>query len=220
MKIEHLKMKFFLNHTIILILAVSCCSNLFAATDSLPPCVGPVLQVEPRIVTQYNYKGQQLYSYKTTNQTRPQNASDQMTTIRFYDSNCQLVFTWTRGGIAGLNKLTPDSIQKEKIITIRTDTLDTLVAKKLQPLTNLPDGIAKLAIQKKSYWIEENNYKGNYIYRFQNPADTASTSKVIFVGSWYDEKGKAIPVSPSGKTWWWHYVSGKYSRTPFRPGYR
>jgi len=214
-------MKIFLNHTIFLILTVSCCTNIFAATDSLPPCIGSVLNIEPRTVTQYDYKGQRLYSYKTSYQTRPQNNSDQMTTIRFYDSNCRLVFTWTRGGIAGLNKIIPDSIQKDKIITIRTDTLDTMVVKKIVTPTSLPDSITKLAALKKSYWIEENNYKGNLLFRFQNPADKSTTSKVTFAGPWYDEKGKIVAVNPSGKTWWWHTTTnGKFSRTPFRPGFR
>lgn len=220
MNYEHLKMKFFLNHTILLILTVSCCSNLFAATDSLPSCVGQVLQVEPRIITYYDYKGQKLYSYKTTYQTRSTNNSDQMTTTHFYDSNCRLVCTWTKGGIAGLNKIVPDSIQKDKIIIICTDTVDTVEIKKLVTITSLPDSIVKLAILKKSNWIEENNYKGNYIFRFQNPADNPTTSKVTFAGAWYDEKGKPVSASPSGKTWWWHITKGTYVRTPFSPGYR
>lgn len=213
-------MKFLLNHTIILILAVSCCSNLFAATDSLPSCVASQLQIEPRTVTYYDYKGQKLYSYKTIYQARPSNNSDQMTTTRFYDSNCRLVCTWTKGGIAGLNKMIPDTIQKDKIIAIRTDTLDTVVVKKLAVITSLPDNISKLAGLKKSNWIEESNYKGNYIFRFQNPADNPTTSKVTFAGAWFDEKGKPIPAVPTGQTWWWHISNGKYSRTPFRPGYR
>jgi hypothetical protein len=37
----------------------------------------------------------------------------------FFNEDCKIVCTWTRGGIAGLNKATPDTIEKEKIKKVR-----------------------------------------------------------------------------------------------------
>lgn len=213
-------MKRLLTYTINVVLLVFCGMNVKAATDSLPPCISNVLHIEPRIVTQYDYKGQRLFSYKTNYQPKLQNNSDQMSTIRFYNYNCQLVFTWIKGGVAGLNKTIPDSIQKEKIITIRVDTLDTIVAKKMQSPPALPDTIAKMALQKNSGWIEESSYKGNYYYRLEAPAPNSNSQKTTFGGPYYNEKAIISTPAKSSMIAWWHIRNGKFSRTPFRPGYR
>jgi hypothetical protein len=213
-------MKRLFTYTMNVVLAVFCGMNVKAATDSLPPCISNSLQIEPRIVTQYDYKGQRLFSYKTSAQTKPNNNSDQMSTIRFYDYNCRLVFTWIKGGVAGLNKTMPDSIQKEKIITIRVDTLDTIVVRKTQSTPVLPDTIAKLALKKNSGWIEESSYKGNYYYRFETPASNSTSQKTTFGGPYYNEKAIIVTPAKSSMIAWWHIRNGKFSRTPFRPGYR
>jgi hypothetical protein len=44
------------------------------------------------------------------------NISDRQTIIKFYNDSCNLVCTWIKGGIAGMNKVKPDSIEKEKYL--------------------------------------------------------------------------------------------------------
>lgn len=175
-------MKFFLNHTITLILAVCYCINVYAVTDSLPACIDSIKNKTSATVAVYDYKGQHWFVVAPKAKTPPTNYSDQMTYIKFYNSNCQLVCTWTKGGIAGLNRVTPDSIEKEKIKLLT------------QPMP--PDTIQKIARLKNAFDIQEYSYNGKKLYCLTSkiPSVTELAKKGISTKSepYYDETGKLI----------------------------
>ena len=191
-----------------------------SAQDSLPPCIVNLSTKEPVIFYKYEYKGQQLFSFKTAEQlaNEKKNLSDKMITTRYYDYNCQLFCTTIKGGVAGLNKTMPDSVEKTKITLVKTIVLDTTITKPATPVYNLPDTIANTARQKKSQWIEETTMEGKTVYRFQLKINNA---KIIFAGPYYTESGAIATVGKiNGKTAWWYASKGTFLRTPFKPGYR
>jgi hypothetical protein len=117
--------------------------------------------------------------------------------------------------------MVPYTVEKGKIITLKVTTFDTTEIKKTNIAISLPDTIAKIAALKNSQWIEENSYDGKFIYRFQSLPQNPATSQIAFTAPYFDEKGKAVvPKKMTGRTFWWHKVEGKFSKTQFRPGYR
>ena len=211
-------MRFYLNHTIILILAVCCCINSYATTDSLPTCIKHLAKGNIQSYTEYDYNGKRLFSFAISPKNKPINYYDSLGSIRFYDSSCKLFCTWMVGGIMG-SKMIPYSIEKQQIVTLRVVTFDSIPKREPLSSNNLPDSIAKLALKKNSHWIEETIYDGNRVYRFQDPSD--KSSKITFVNPYFDENGSIVsPVRFMRRAFWWHQVNGKFSRTQFRPGYR
>jgi hypothetical protein len=203
------------------IYSVSCMQSSFTLVeDTIPPCIIHIKTETGKLITKYEYKGQYWYAFRTPAMKVIDNTSDKMTTITFYDSTCHVVGRWTKGGIAGLNRVTPDSIDKTKIKPLWAEK-DSAAALIKNYIPTLPDTIQKIALLKKSDWIEEGIYQGKYIYRFQNKVDKPTASNIIFTGSYYSEDGKINPLAkPQTKLWWWHLVAGKYSRTQFRPRYK
>ena len=154
------------------------CSYASPAVDSLPACILKMKQKDSLlIVEEYDYKGQRwfLIGKKTTQPV--ENYPDKMTTTKFYNHNCQLVCTWTRGGIAGLNKVSPDSIDKTKIIKIAE---------------KVPEKIMQLAIKNNALSITEYEYLGQTLY-FLNTRNNDSTPKPMIVRElYYDKNGREI----------------------------
>ena len=191
--------------------------------DTIPPCIAHIKKETGKRLTKYEYKGQYWFSYQPLEKVVDNN-SDKMTTITFYDSTCQVVARWTKGGIAGLNKISPDTVDKKKIIPLWAEKPDTVTAKTAAktPVANtLPDSITRMALSKKINWIEESNCKEVTLYRFEKVTSGNNSSKIEFAGLYYNEQGKAIPKGSSCVTKsWWHLYNGKFNRTQFRPGYR
>jgi hypothetical protein len=203
------------------IYSIACMQTTFASIqDTIPPCIIHIKTETGKLITKYEYKGQYWYAFRPSAMKVIDNTSDKMTTITFYDSTCHVVGRWTKGGIAGLNKVSPDSIQKDKIVPLWAEK-DSIVAAIKNKTPTLPDTIQKLALLKKSDWIEEGFYQGKNIYRFQTNVTKLGGSNITFKGAYYSEDGKINPVAkPQAKLWYWHLVSGKFSRTQFTPGYK
>ncbi|MBP9103900.1 MAG: hypothetical protein KBF82_08570 [Chitinophagaceae bacterium] len=198
-------------------------ANCYAATDSIPSCIMDMKKTFPLLsVTEYQYKGQPWFLIvKDTVAEKVVKNADHQTHLKFYNQECELVCTWTKGGIAALNRVIPDSVEKEKIIKLPTQP-DTAAKKNSIPATDiLPDTIAKLAIIKGITWIEETNCKEDNLYRFENKKAMKNNGVPVFDGAYFNQQGNAMPKGGGCiQKYWWHLYNGKFSRTQFRPGYR
>ncbi len=166
----------------------------YAAIDStLPLCIKNQMDSNRLNVTEYEYKGQRWFSL--TSEEKESKVSDKMIRTTFYDMHCQLVGYWVRGGIAGLNKLTPDTIEKAKIIIIQTIKFDTVQKKD----TNyLPEPVIKIANLLHGISIQEYLYNGEKLYLINVPLTIARRNELLNKGiatidePYYNEKGKII----------------------------
>lgn len=170
------------------------CGNCFANTDSLPPCINNITYAAPKTVTEYEYKGQHWFSFTITSPASEKNHPDKLITTRFYNYDCQLMATWMKGGIAGFNKITPDTIEKEKIIIIRTQTIDSSDLQEAKKYGQLPDTIKKLALIKNARKIKEYNYKGIKLFCFLSPMSNTTIQTSTIDDPYYDETGKIILI--------------------------
>ena len=195
-------------------------NNCYAANDSLPACINTMKISSESVVTEYEYKGQRWFVFTKIVPPNKNEISDRIYKTQFYDANCKLVCTWTKGGVTGMNKVTPDTIEKAKIKKIKVVSPVTTQKQKEHWENVLPDTIVNLAHRKHSEWIEQRSYKGEYLYLFQDITDI-STSKVTFNGSYYNNKGEIVFYPKEiGIAYWWHYYNNKFIGTQFRPGYR
>ena len=129
------------------------------------------------MVNQYDYKGQRWFKMENKTTQPVENYPDKMTTTKFYNDNCQLVCTWTRGGIAGLNKVSPDTIDKTKILKFAE---------------KVPEKIMQLAINHNAVSISKYEYLGQTLY-FLNKRDNYSTPQTTIVREpYYDKNGSII----------------------------
>ncbi len=206
------------------IYSITCVHSQFTIIkDTIPPCINLIKTETGKLITKYEYKGQYWYAFRTPAMKVIDNTSDKMTTITFYDSTCHVVGRWVKGGIAGLNKTTPDTIQKEKIIPLWAEK-DTAVN---QTSNNkkyiLPDTIQKMAIQKKAKWIQQSDCAGKIYYNFQLLSKTNTGNAIVFENINYTAQGKPQAKIPAGKTSWWNISDtnpATFKHTQFRPGYR
>ena len=83
---------------------------VYAISDSLPRCIIEMKTTTESFVTVYEYKGQRWFVFTKINPAPEPNVSDKMNYTKFYDAACKLVCTWKKGGITGMNKVTPDTI--------------------------------------------------------------------------------------------------------------
>ena len=187
-------MKFYLRY-ITVILAFFCYTNSYAVTDSLPPCIDSIKKKTAATVEEYDYKGQRWFVIAPKAKIPVPNNSDQMFYIKFYDNTCRLVCTWTKGGIAGFNKVAPDTIEKEKIL--RITTLDSL-QKNTPGLSSLPDTIIKIGLSKNSTNIQQYYFNGQMLYSINKPLTPGMRQELLAKGintvdeSYYDKTGKII----------------------------
>jgi hypothetical protein len=153
-------------------------SNAIDITDSLPSCITTMKRNDSLVTSaEFEYKGQQwfLIGKKTTQPAK--NYPDKMTTTKFYNNNCQLVCTWTRGGIAGLNKVLPDTIDKTKIIKVAEI---------------VPEKIMELAIKNNAASITEYQYLGQPLYFLNKGNDRNAPKEMIVIEPYYDKNGIEI----------------------------
>ncbi len=191
------------------------------AKDSIPSCINNLKNIQgPIYLTEYDYKGQRWFAFSRDGSSPESDLSDKIIYTTFYSTNCKTVCVWTKEGTTGLNNVTPDTVQKQKIKKIRVVSPETTQKLKKQWENVLPDTIVNLAHRKHSKWIEQRSYKGEYLYLFQDVTDTL-TSKVTFNGSYYNNKGEIVFYQKElGIAYWWHYYKNEFIGTQFRPGYR
>lgn len=135
------------------------CSYASPVSDSLPACFLKMKQKDNLlIVREYDYKGQQWFGMRRMLSLKESQTSDRMYHLEFYNKNCKLVCTQTKGGIAGLNKVLPDTIDKTKIIKIAYDAYKR-VQKKVA-VDTLPAGILKMKQNDSLLTVDEYDYKG------------------------------------------------------------
>jgi hypothetical protein len=167
----------------------------FATIDStLPPCIKNQMDSNQLNVTEYDYKGQRWFVTVKAN-AKVENYPDKMTILQFYNDQCKPVCIWRKGGIAGLNKAIPDSIDKSKIILLRTIKYDTL-PKKIS--SYLPEPVAKQAGILYGISIQEYLYKGQKLYLINVPLSATKRKELLSKGivtvdePYYDERGKVV----------------------------
>jgi hypothetical protein len=170
-------------------------TETYAAIDStLPPCIKSKVDSNRLNVSEYDYKGQRWFITAKAN-AKVENYPDKMTILQFYNDQCKPVCIWRKGGIAGLNKVTPDSIDKSKIILLRTIKYDTLPK---QDSSYLPEPVAKQACIVYGISIQEYLYKGQKLYLINVPLSATKRKELLNKGivtvdeSYYDEKGKVV----------------------------
>ncbi len=163
------------------------------ANDTLPPCIDSISFAQHKTFTEYDYKGQRWFSLSS--EEKESKASDKMIRTTFYDLHCQLVGYWVRGGIAGLNKLTPDTIEKAKIIIIRTIKFDTVQKK---DTSYLPEPVIKIANLLHGISIQEYMYNDQRLYFINVPLTANRRNELRNKGiattdePYYNEKGMII----------------------------
>ena len=170
--------------------------DCYAATDSLPACINTMKISTTSFVTEYEYKGQQWFVFTKIHPPRENEISDKMTHTKFYDAGCKLVCTWTKGGITGMNRVTPDTVEKLKIKKIEIVPKDS-IKKYYNYLNALPDTIIKLALAKNSSEIKEFLYQDKILYTFRYPFSYKPIPKkgsVTIDNPYYDESGKVIII--------------------------
>ena len=171
--------------------------NCYAATDSLPPSINTMKISTESFVTEYEYKGQRWFMFTKINPPLENKISDKIYNTKFYDANCKLVCTWTKGGIAGFNNVTPDTIEKAKIKKVEIAQKDTIKNPSAN-LTALPDTIIKLALAKNVQEVEEYVYRNiilyNFNYQLYNNHQLPEKGKVTIDEPYYDKNGKVILI--------------------------
>jgi hypothetical protein len=173
------------------------CAESYAGIDStMPPCIKSKVDSNRLNVSEYDYKGQRWFVTAKAN-AKVENYPDKLTTLQFYNENCKLVCIWQKGGVAGLNKVTPDTIDKKKIILIRSIKFDTL-KKKDTSINYLPGPVIKIADLRHGITIQEYMYMGQRLYLINVPLTIDQRKELINKGivtvddPYYDEKGKTI----------------------------
>ena len=171
--------------------------NCYAATDSLPACINTMKISTESFVTEYQYKGQRWFVFTKINPPRENEVSDKITHTKFYGANCKLVCTWTKGGITGINKVTPDTIVKAQIKRKEITSKDTIRKLYIIPAT-LPDTILKLALANNCSEIKEFLYQDKILYNFRYPIyykqQLPEKGSVTIDDPYYDISGNVILV--------------------------
>ncbi|MEJ7674277.1 MAG: hypothetical protein WKF59_16680 [Chitinophagaceae bacterium] len=126
------------------------------------------------IVDKYDYKGQQWFSMRRMLTLKESQMSDRMYHQEFYNKDCKLVCTLTKGGIAGLNKVLPDTIDKTKIIKVGG---------------KVPENIMQLAIKYNGISISIYEYLGQPLYLLKFQYSRLHNPKQIIRESYYDKNG-------------------------------
>lgn len=194
------------------------------AKDSIPPCINELKKMQnPTFLIEYNYKGQRWFAFSKDGSSPVSDVSDKITYTTFYNSNCKKVCFWTKNGTNGLNKVSPDTIQKEKIKKTGIVLYPLAISEQNASRGSvLPDSIRKLAQIKNNPWIEQISYRDRNIYIFQTPGNNLNSSEISFGGSFYNALGEIIVPNEHdhGKRSWWHFYNGTFRNTQFRPGFR
>ncbi|MEO5948601.1 MAG: hypothetical protein ABIP79_17430 [Chitinophagaceae bacterium] len=188
-------------HIILLISATLLfgCSYASPAVDSLPACILKMMQKDSFLtVDKFDYKGQQWFSISRILTLKESQISDRMYQLKFYNDNCQLICTWTRGGIAGFNKVSPDSIDKTKIIKVAKKVLE-----KIPAVDSIPACILKMKQKDSLLIVDKYDYRGQqwfgispklidndkmFIIKFYN-------TDCKLVGTWHGAHNQVVPDS-------------------------
>ena len=168
--------------------------NTYACVDSLPSCLIQMNKAFPRMkVSEYDYKGQSWFVIVQDSLSKIVQTPDDRTHTKFFNKDCQLVCTWTKGGLVPLNRVIPDSIEKTKIIKLpRPGKIDPQ-----HPLdTVLSDTIRRLAKQLNARFVQQYDYNGQAVYflaTITQPAyELAQKGVSTTEEKYYDSAGKWV----------------------------
>lgn len=144
-------------------------------------------------VSEYDYKGETWFVIvQDTLATIVQNP-DERTHTKFLNKNCQLVCTWTKGGLVPVNKTQPDSIDKNKIRKLASPGGNNT---NYAGDSSLPSVILSLASQLNSPTIQQYEYRRQRVYFFATvhlPAyELAKKGITTIEENYYDSDGKII----------------------------
>lgn len=151
---------------------------------SLPLCI-EALQAKDSlaIAIEYRYKGQRWFVISVKRLEVPSRISDTMTTTRFLDDSCRVVCTWKKGGVAGLNRVIPDTVDKNKLFPF------------------VPDTIRKKAIAEKITVIQVCSYNRNIVYLLSKQTLAQNRSTYHFDDRYYDARGTLVKTNSYTQTW-------------------
>lgn len=160
------------------------CSFASPVIDSLPSCILKMKQKDSLlIVNKYDYKDQQWFGISKILTEQEMKKVNYIKTIIFYNSDCNLVATWQTGGnyIKRVDKISPDTIDKNKIIKITGE--------------KAPEAIIKLAIKNNAAYITEYEYLGQTLYFLNDRNDKFNLNaekKMITIKPYFDKNGREI----------------------------
>jgi hypothetical protein len=167
----------------IYLLLIACCLLSIAAsaqTDTIPSCLLDKTKGDSMLqVKQYYYKGQLWYSLANK---KPVTQSDMIYHIKLMTANCKPVGEWTRGGIAGLNKIIPDTIDTKKIWLKQSHSFF------------IPDTLGVAASRHSAYKIDAYTYKGEPLYKMISYTTPEQKKQMIIREYYYNYNGKLILV--------------------------
>ena len=183
-------------HVALLITIILSSGNCYAAADSLPDCINTMKISSESSVTEYEYKGQRWFGFTKINQLLENEVSDKIIRTSFYNSECKLIFTWIKGGITGMNKVSPDTIKKTKIKNTGVFAKDVIT--QYPDSSALPDTILKMALAQNVQEVMEYLYQDKTLYTFHyrlysNPR-LPEKGSVTIDDPYYDKTGKVILI--------------------------
>jgi hypothetical protein len=118
-------------------------------SSAIPACLEEKAKDSTWLIQHYYYKGQLWYGFSRKNTAK---VSDYLATIRLANGDCDTVGQWKKGGIAGLNRLTPDTIDVKKLWLRQFHSF------------LLPDTIRSIAKQQHAFSVDAYIYKGEALY--------------------------------------------------------
>lgn len=156
-------------------------NNDSADVKKWPDCFTKAGKDTSTFLMRYTYKGETWYLKQTK---KPETKiSDKMVYLKFYNNQCQLVCTWTKGGIAGINKIVPDTIDKDKIIPF------------------VPDTVLKKAIAEKITTVTICRMNDSLVYLISKKTVAQNRSTYYFEDRYYNEDGKLVKNSSYTQAW-------------------
>lgn len=165
------------------LLTVSLCLAVVTGhtQSSFPGCLQKNAGDSTLSVQEYYYKGQIWYGVTPKNIKK---VSDYMATTQLFDTACGIIGNWKKGGIAGLNKISPDTIDTKK-----------LWLRQSHPFI-IPDTIRIIATQQHASSIDAYTYKGEPLYSMppKKILSPAEKNKKIIREYYYRADGSVVLI--------------------------
>lgn len=165
---------------VLLLLMTPATGAICKAQAQIPKSIKDTINKYEGLVAVYSYKGQQWFG--VTNKAN-NNISDRQVITKFYDSDCRLIATNVKGGIAGINKMIPDTVEISKVLPL------------------ISDAIKRISEQLSIKRIVVCNYRGNVVYLLTVKSDAGNRSTLKITDSYYSEMGDLILTSTYIQNW-------------------
>lgn len=165
---------------VLLLLMITATGTICKAQTKIPNCIKDSIDKYEALVALYSYKGQPWFG--VTNRTN-NNISDRQIITKFYDTDCRLMATNVKGGIAGINKMTPDTVAISKVLPFITDT------------------IKRISEQLSVKRIAVCNYKGAIVYLLTMQSVAGNRSILKITDNYYSEMGNLILTNTYIQNW-------------------